>query len=360
MGRKYVAGNEHNAGICMKINFALREMTHLRYYAPLVISANKQNISSTFYVTNSNKYNCPMIKKNQKQLMAFCAKNNVTVKNISDLGSAKNVVITNEKSCLDYIVNLKNIKKISMTYQTDFHINYKKYDYENVYDHILMPSRNIADFYNLHTDKNLYTGITKYDVQLNKQKVLEKYKLTEGVKKVLFIWPKPRDMHKMPIDIISNFNELGWQVLVKTRGKDPINQNTVRYLLDNGNRVFVDDSWYPHTTQELLEISDLVVNSGSTTIEECVMHEVPLINFDIKPADRHGRVHKPRVSHSYLYDYDFCINLKTLDKSFNTVGLGAMIDKLFTKDLDKSFKTCKKDWLYDHKNSCTNLLNMIQ
>ena len=40
-----------------------------------------------------------------------------------------------------------------MTYQTDFHINYKKYDYENVYDHILMPSRNIADFYNLHTEK---------------------------------------------------------------------------------------------------------------------------------------------------------------------------------------------------------------
>ena len=41
-----------------KINFLLREMTHLRYYVPLIRAAKERGISSTFFIVNCGKYNC--------------------------------------------------------------------------------------------------------------------------------------------------------------------------------------------------------------------------------------------------------------------------------------------------------------
>ena len=344
----------------MNLNFVLREMTHLRYYAPLILEANTRGISSLFYVTPSNKYNCPFLEKNRNELEDFAKKNQVKILTIDKLKLATDVIITNEKSCLEQIKQVSGPKKVTMTYQTDFVLNYKKFNYYDVYDHILMPSKNIAKFYDLHTDKNLYLGITKYDIVLDKQEIIKKYNLEGDKKKVLFIWPKSRDTHRMPIDIISNFNKLGWQVLVKARGKDPVSSETLKSLTSAGNRVFSDDSWYPHTTQELLEVSNLVVNPGSTTIEECVMHDVPLINFDIKPEIRHGIRMPYRVTHSYLYDYDFCINLESLDTTFSTSKLSDMVDNLQDGDIGSSFERCRESWLYNHRNACKNLLDMLE
>ena len=84
-----------------------------------------------------------------------------------------------------------------------------------------------------------------------------------------------------------------------------------------------------------------------------------LINFDIKPATRHGRTYKHRVTYSFLYDYDFCVNLKGLDSSFSTEKLNEMLQYFLRTDFTESFKKCKQDWLYDHKNSCKNLLDVI-
>ena len=41
------------------MNFLLMEMTHLRYWMPLVIEGNRRGIQSTFFVAASHKYNCP-------------------------------------------------------------------------------------------------------------------------------------------------------------------------------------------------------------------------------------------------------------------------------------------------------------
>ena len=39
------------------------------------------------------------------------------------------------------------------------------------------------------------------------------------------------------------------------------------------------------------------------------MHNAPLVNFDVKPEFRHGKLMEHRVTHSYLYDYDYCVQL---------------------------------------------------
>ena len=338
------------------LNFLLREMTHLRYYIPIVKEGNKRGLKSKFRIIPSNKYNCPVMFPEFLQKIALENNIEITDEHPKDF---EGVYFCNENSGIEWTKKVKDSGKCKIvvsTYQTDFTICYQ--DYANLADYIIMPSKNIAEFYELGNKKNLYVGIPKYDIDLNKQHIEHKYGLDSNKKKVLIVWPKSRDLHKFPIDIISNFDDLGWQVLVKARGKDPISTKTQEYLLQNNNKWFYD-GWFPHTSQELLEVSDLVVNSGSTIIEECVMHEVPVINFDIKPEVRHGRKQKYRVTHSYLYDYDFCLNLKGLDSSFSTSNLRAMIGFLFQSDLKSSFKQCKKEWLYDHKNSCKNLLDVL-
>jgi len=338
-----------------QINFFVREMTHMRYFIPIVQEGNARGIKSVFYVVPSNKYNCPIL--HEISLRNACEQLGVEIREGKDIVSASGVIITSEESGIGLISKNTKAKKISLCYQTDFTISYEKYI--DAVDYVVMPSESVAKFYEKTSSKNIFTGIPKYDIRLNKEKSVKKYNLDPKKKKVLFMWPKSRDLHKMPIDIIKNFNELGWQVVVKTRGKDSLHASTVKDLGENGNVAFSDASWYPHTTQELLSACDLVVNSGSTTIEECVMHEVPLINFDIKPAVRHGRKLKHRVPYSFLYDYKFCINLKGLNKSFTTDKLAEMVSSLIDVDHSEEFAACKKEWLYDHKSSCKNLLDML-
>jgi hypothetical protein len=340
----------------MYFNFFLREMTHVRYYVPIIKEAKKRGIKSRFCIVPSNKYNCP--SKHIDIVKKLVKEHGIDVFE-GELTSLEGFFFINESSGLNVakeVAKLGKCKIVVTTYQTDFINCYEKY--YDIADHIVMPSMAIAEYYGLHNDKNLYVGIPKYDLNLDKKKIINKYGLDHGKKKVLMMWPKTRDLGKFPIDIVDNFTELGWQVLVKARRKDPISEKTKKFLLENGHQYFYD-GWYPHTSQELLEVSDLAVNCGSTTIEECVMHEVPVINFDIKPETRHGKVQKYRVTHSYLYDYEFCMNLRSLNVSFSTRMLREMIEHLNRKTTSAEFKKCKKEWLYDHKNACKNLLDVI-
>ena len=48
----------------MTFNFLLREMTHLRYFIPIVEEGNARGVKSNFYITHSGKYNCPNLPWN--------------------------------------------------------------------------------------------------------------------------------------------------------------------------------------------------------------------------------------------------------------------------------------------------------
>ena len=124
-----------------------------------------------------------------------------------------------------------------------------------------------------------------------------------------------------------------------------------------GDFYFEDVTWFPHTTQELLTISDLVVNFGSTTVEECVMHDVPLINFDVKPKTRHGNTKEWRVTHDYLYDYEYCVQVR---KDFKQAELQIVLDYVAgAKDLSSEFKRARQNHLFDHSNSSKKILDFL-
>ena len=336
----------------MNLNFILMEMTHLRYWMPLVIEGNKRGLQSTFYVGASGKYNCPM--RNAGLLQQISKEFNIVVEPIVDVASATGIMFSNEKTGINHLKSSHNCKKIVCTYQTDFTESYEIY--EGKADHILMPSEFCANFYDTKSDKNLYLGIPKYDVELNEEEVLTKYSLPPN-KKALVIWPKTRDFQKSNVPRVANMlANLGFTILIKTRGKDPLKPHAIAQIRDHHGFYFEDDSWYPHTTQELLTVSEIAINFGSTTIEEFVMHNVPCVNFDVKPAIRHGYRHKHRVTHDYLYDYDYC---KQLKPDFSEQEFDEAVKYLTSTDLTEEFKKARQNHLFDHKDSCKRILDVL-
>jgi hypothetical protein len=336
----------------MNLNFILMEMTHLRYWMPLVIEGNKRGLQSTFYVGYSYKYNCP--SRYIDIIHGLSKEHNIGIKLANNVGESEGLLFSSEKTGIDLVKRAKNTKKIISTYQTDFVESYSLY--AGIADHILMPSRFIADYYNLHTDKNLYLGIPKYDIGLDQESILKKYSIPEG-KKALIIWPKGRDEGQTDMDsILSTLKQQGFTLLVKTRGKDPLISEAKQTLKKSGDFYFEDTSWYPHTTQELLEISDIAINFGSTTIEECVMHNVPVINFDVKPEVRNGSKRPYRVTHDYLYNYNYCVQGL---KDFSESQLIAAVNFLTSTDLTEEFKKARQNHLFNHKDTCKKILDVL-
>ena len=277
------------------------------------------------------------------------------MKHVFEISSAKGLMFSSEKTGINYLDSLSNCKKVISTYQTDFIECYK--EYAEKADHILMPSEFCAEFYDRKSNKNLYLGIPKYDTELKKEEILNKYNLSPDKKYVTYIAPKARDQAKVDSrDVISYLHNSGYTVLFKSRGKDPIDPEWHSALKKLGHHSFEDTSWYPHTTQELLEISDFAVNFGSTTIEECIMHDVPLINFDVKPAVRNGSKRPYRVTHEYLYNYKYCIQL---EKDFSQAQFSAAVSYLTSTDLTEEFKKARQNHLFDHKDSCKRILDVL-
>ena len=116
---------------------------------------------------------------------------------------------------------------------------------------------------------------------------------------------------------------MGFEILVKTRGKDP----ALRVL--RGDHYFEDDSWFPHTTMELIKVSDIIINFSSTVTKECIVSKKPLINFHIKPFAK-----RPM---NFLYNYDFCKELANVDELAESINYltGADLEMEYNKAIKK-------------------------
>ena len=341
------------------MNFLLMELTHLRYWMPLVIEGNKRGIKSTFYVGKSGKYNCP--SKKEPLLQQLAEEHNINMLPMNEISNAKGLLFSSEKTGIKLVEKAKDTKKIVCTYQTDFIESYK--NYVDVVDHVLMPSQFCADYYNLSSKKNLFLGIPKYDTKIEKSTVHKKYSLPENQKYVTLISPKVRDQSLMSWNTSMMYlHDMGYKILFKTRGKDAADHAWIKQFNKLGHYYFEDNSWYPHTTQELLEVSDFAINFGSTTIEECVMQNVPLINFDIKPEFRNGSKRPYRVTHDYLYKYNYCVEMYRKDNAGGMPTPGEFkgaVQYLLQSNLDSEFKKARQNHLFDHKDSCKRILDAL-
>ena len=194
--------------------------------------------------------------------------------------------------------------------------------------------------------KKCFLWNPKFDVHLNKDLILEKYNLNKSEKYAVLFYPRKRDLGKIQLEkIYSVVSEIGYKLLVKTRGKDLILNK--KHM---GDHLFVDDSWFPHTGMELIEISDIVINFGSTVVEESVMLNTPIIEFDIKPPER---------KYFYqLYDFNYAKVLNA-NASKDLIKESIMI-LTNRKELRHDFKRARDKYLYKNSYlSSYNILNII-
>ena len=296
------------------MNFILSEMTFLRYYMPLIIEGNYRGVKSKMYVGKNNKYNNPHIFLDHLERLS--KKHNFEILDIQDADKCTGIVFLIEGVGCDRLDRSKTTT-VSMTYMTDYSGLYDSY--VDKVDHIIFPSRYFAEIYNKKSPKNLYLGSPKYDITLDKNEINEKYKLTNN-KKALIIYPKTIYKSKVDLDrIYSTLKDLGYDIVVKSRGKDPVNNKDHK-----GDAYYSDKSWYPHTTMELIEVSDIVINFNSTSIKECVLQRTPLINFNVKPWMPLGE----------LYNYNYC---RMCQNNFDDEHFQNTIKDLTSTDLTKSF-----------------------
>jgi len=328
----------------MKLGFVLGQMTYLRYFIPLVIEANKRGLDCVFFHIESHKYNSP--HKHKKSLEKLCKDYNFILLPFEDLKEFEGIVFMMEGIGIDSVK--KENKKIVLNYMRDFNVHYDKY--VNKADYIILPSKFFADHYKKHSDKNLYLGTPKYDVEFNKEEIFKKYNIATN-KNALIVFPTLSHLSTKYgiknikfIDIYKFLHKMGYNVMVKARGKEPA-PNELR-----GDNYFEDFSWFPHDTMELIKICDIVISFDSGVSKECVMLDTPFINYHIIISNV--------FSFSFLYNnYRYCVNLES---NVDFEEFSNIVNRLTTEDLTEEFKRSRKNHLFEANDVSKQILDVLK
>ena len=240
----------------------------------------------------------------------------------------------------------KNTHIFSFIVNTDFKILYPKYI--NNVDWVLLPNKHYVTYYNaahgnqLDTCKNLYFGSTKYDnLNFNSKQIYEKYSIHSDMPVAIVFLPKPADINKVKLKKILNIlKSKGFFVFTKSRPKDPISK---KYWGDS----FLETSYYPCTSLELISISDIVINFDSSVVEEAIMSEKNIINFAVKNSV------KPLY---FLYDNICAVNLLP---PFNYDLFSSHIDRMRGNKFSDEFSKIKNTYLYQNGNIANKIIQFI-
>jgi hypothetical protein len=314
----------------VKINFVLLEMTWIRYFMPLIIEANKRGVRSRVFVGRSDKYNCP--HKYKDTIYDLATQYNFDIIDVSKAKEYDGIFFLVEAKGRQFLRG--DQKKIVLTYMTNYWM--QSWEYCDEVDHIIYPSKYLADFYNIdHGEKDLYLGCPKYDIELSEEEIIKKYNLPDK-KRVMVLAPRRRDLNRINLDqLYKIFRKHGYDVVVKTRGKDPLPDVFM------GDQYFEDDSWFPHTSMELMKVCDVIINFSSTAIKESLLLRKPMINFQIKP-------HPLDNNFGFLFRYDYCENF---DKEIDEDKIVAALGRLTTQDLEDSYDLSIKNHLFTGNSS---------
>lgn len=321
------------------MNFILSGLTYLKFFVPLIDEGNKRGIKSTMYVTKSGKYNCPYNKQNSEQLKACSKDFNFDIRELSSDSPDESPCFLVEGS--DRESARKSRKKISLCCSTDFTALFDSYVDE--VDHIVMNSKFVAERYGKISEKNTYLGSPKFDLKTSREETERKYSLANTGKRAVIFYPRGRDQDKSPIEkTIFSLKKLGFEVILKSRGKDPIS----RHHSSISDRTLYDASWHPHTSLELIVASDIVINYSSSVIEETTFYEKPMINFHVKPFV------KPL---DFLYEYDFVINANPV---FDYQEFSEACHQLLSKDHKSQYEQARHKLLGSF-NSSSDIIESI-
>jgi hypothetical protein len=356
-----------------RLYFLLGQMTHLRYFIPLIHECINKGIKPYFLLYHSLKYNCPSAYEDY--LNKICEHYKIDKIKLEDFNQEGQTILCVEPKLFNQDRKHKNFV-YALTSQFDYLHNYDFY--QKQVKKIIFPSKwfleNCKNFIGDHrvqtkwteekikSSKNVFLGSPKYDTTLDfdKDHIIKKYNLTKK-SKVLFFFPavsqqndmwitkKPRGLDYDEINNIYNMlRSLGFEVLVKSRRKHPIPKQC------GGDRAFYDESWFPHTSSELIEVCDLVIMVDSTSIVECILQKTPFINIGL--IDEKVRINAKNMTQPLL-NYNFCESYEYLPK------INQLKDKvkyLSSNNFNKEFDDVNEKYMFKIGSSSKKIINFIQ
>lgn len=238
--------------------------------------------------------------------------------------------------------------KVSFTFNADFIWQYEKY-IKNV-DYVVLPGKSYALAYDKISPKNLYLGSPKFDICLNDNEILKKYKLNPKHKHLLFFYPKNKwinqctkiiDHHRQMSYLVNLFRQMGYKVIIKTREKDRVTRSM-------GDYYFEEDNLFPISSLELLKVCNLAVFFSSASIEECLMLSIPFIDFKVdEQFDRFAFLHNPAYSRI----------INNLDIPFAELNLH--VNDITKNDNKNIFKQMQETHMFINENFSGKLLDTL-
>lgn len=295
---------------------------------PLIIEGNCRGVSSTLYYTANQKYTNP--HKYLSQLENFSKQYNFTLCDISEWASSDSFLtfVVEGVGVMDGRIAKRNLDDVivSLAVMADYEGLYSKYI--KLVDYVIFPNRVFAEEFNTLSEKNLYFGSPKYDVEL---KILQSRKNLRAV----IIHPDAAAFSDNISSVHKVLRNAGFEIFVKNREKHGILDEFLR-----GDQYIVDESWFPHTTMELISNSDLVVCWDSGVRKEAIMLEKPILNFN---SLGNNRVFK------FLHGYDYCVDFDKNENDEQKILEGVL--GLVKNDFSEIYSYVKDKYLWKHNAS---------
>jgi hypothetical protein len=327
------------------MNFLLGEMTFLKYFIPLVEEGNKRGIKSKMFCWPTNKYNC--VLKNFEELKRLAKTYSFQVHDVKEISQHEGIVFCTEGVGSKFVDEKKHTV-FSIPYGTDYVVMYK--DYIDKIDYSIFPSEEYAIHGKTMSDKNLYLGSPKYQIDLDEDFICQKYGLNRDSKKAIIIYPDAK-YYPAKVDLKFLYSALkseGYEIIVKTRGKNPIGKKE-----HQGDYYLLDSSWYPHTAMEIIKVVDLVVtHETSSAIKEAVFFRKPFLDMDIKLINKERPV--VRDVFRFFYDYNFHRPV-TKDESIEEIR--SLIRELENENYDDEFEEAIEKYLKKDDNVCSEIID---
>ena len=144
---------------------------------PVAIAAKARGHDVVFSFKPNVKYNNPYFPAN----MEFCN----ALLDAYGFGKGESGDVT---VCIEGIGAAASPVSYSLTYMYDFSNMYSGY-IEKV-NHVVFPSEYFAEYFDCLSDKNLYLGCPKYDINIKPEQVYSKYHLDPNKRYALLAYPR--------------------------------------------------------------------------------------------------------------------------------------------------------------------------
>lgn len=344
----------------MKImNFVVGSISWIQYFIPLVIEGNKRKVQSIFFIrANPKKYANPIESSHFEQVKTMAKKFNVKLMDMNEITNYPTLTFlmegdisgTSESDINSSgLFNLSDMHlKVSLTFNADFIWTYPKYI--KYIDYAILPGRTFATAYGHNSPKNIFIGSPKFDIKLNPIELYAKYNLNPKNKHVIFFYPKKKWINSSPVlenhepkmlHIAGLLKRLGFKIILKTREKDRVTNKIADYY-------FEEIDVFPNTSIELLSISNLAVMFSSATVEECVMMDVPVIDF---------KVDTKFTRFEFLYNPSFSKIISDINIPFESFK--PIVDHITrdTPDVKVAFEDTRKQHMFTNANVSARILD---